>query len=81
MLVEDGVILKGEEDLAHRARRLAEIEVPPTLAGVLQARLDSLPPQERVTVLQQASVVGRQFWDRVVAYIQAAGDGGRGHRA
>lgn len=74
MLVENGVILKGEERWHIEAGHLPDIEVPPTLAGVLQARLDSLPAQER-TLLQQASVVGRQFWDRVVAYIQALGDG------
>ena len=32
--------------------------------------LHSLPSQER-TVLQQASVVGRLFWDRIVTFIQA----------
>ena len=76
MLVEDGVILTGEETWRVEPQRLAEVEVPSTLAGVLQARLDSLPPQER-RVLQQASVVGRLFWDRLVAHIQAeGGDGG-----
>jgi tetratricopeptide (TPR) repeat protein len=75
MLVEEGVILKEEEAWRIEPERLAHIEVPPTLAGVLQARLDSLPPQER-TVLQQASVVGRLFWDRIVAYIQSAENGG-----
>src|SRR5690606_28689650 len=48
--------------------RLAELRVPPTLTGVLQARLDSLPPEQR-TILQQAAVVGSTFWDRVVARI------------
>jgi predicted ATPase len=57
MLIENGVILKGEEAWQIEPERLAQIEVPPTLAGVLQARLDSLPVEERV-VLQQASVVG-----------------------
>jgi class 3 adenylate cyclase/tetratricopeptide (TPR) repeat protein len=74
MLVEDGVIVKGEQTWQVHPQRLAQVEVPPTLAGVLQARLDSLSLEER-TVLQQASVVGRQFWDRVVAHIQAAGGG------
>jgi tetratricopeptide (TPR) repeat protein len=57
-------------------KRLSQIDVPSTLAGVLQARLDSLPRHER-TVLQQASVVGRLFWDRIVSYIQ--GEAGDGH--
>ena len=45
---------------------LAEVRVPPTLTGILQARLDSLPREEK-TVLQRASVVGRLFWAAVVA--------------
>jgi len=68
MLIEDGVILTGAELWRIDPHRLAEIDVPSTLAGVLQARLDSLPPAERNT-LQQASVVGRTFWDDTVGYI------------
>jgi class 3 adenylate cyclase/tetratricopeptide (TPR) repeat protein len=75
MLVEDGVVVKGEEAWQVLPARLSEIKVPPTLAGVLQARLESLPPEEQ-RVLQQASVVGRLFWDQVVAHIQAA-EGGK----
>jgi predicted ATPase/class 3 adenylate cyclase/Flp pilus assembly protein TadD len=75
MLVEDGVVVKGEESWQVIPERLSEIKVPPTLAGVLQARLESLPSEEQ-QVLQQASVVGRLFWDRAVAHIQAA-EGGR----
>jgi ABC-type oligopeptide transport system substrate-binding subunit len=75
MLVEDGVILKGEDDWRVEPQRLTEVRVPPTLRGVLQARLDRLPAQER-TVLQQASVVGRLFWDRAVARISESADEG-----
>jgi class 3 adenylate cyclase/tetratricopeptide (TPR) repeat protein len=75
MLIEDGVVVTGSETWHIQAERLAQIDVPSTLAGVLQARLDSLPQQERI-VLQQASVVGRLFWDRLVAHIQAEHDEG-----
>jgi ABC-type oligopeptide transport system substrate-binding subunit/class 3 adenylate cyclase len=71
MLVEDGIIVKGDEHWRLEPARLAEIRVPETLTGVLQARLDRLPPQER-TVLQQASVIGRLFWDRAVAHLHAS---------
>ncbi|PWB55474.1 MAG: hypothetical protein C3F13_04130 [Anaerolineales bacterium] len=74
MLVEDGVVVKGEQIWKVLPERLAEISVPPTLTGVLQARLESLPVDEQ-KVLQQASVVGRLFWDQVVAYIQASEGG------
>lgn len=65
MLIEDGVIIKGEERWYVELTRLTIVHVPPTLTGVVQARLDSLPPPERTT-LQQASVVGRVFWNDVV---------------
>jgi class 3 adenylate cyclase/tetratricopeptide (TPR) repeat protein len=70
MLVEDGVILTGEEHWLVELKQLAQVEVPATLTGVLQARLDSLPPEER-HVLQRASVVGRIFWDDAVHCMSA----------
>jgi predicted ATPase/class 3 adenylate cyclase len=62
MLLEEGVILADEGHWRVESRRLTSLKVPPTLSGVLQARLDSLPVHER-EVLQRASVVGRVFWD------------------
>ncbi|MGC9320549.1 MAG: ATP-binding protein [Armatimonadota bacterium] len=72
MLIEDGIIVKGETAWSVAPERLQAVPVPSTLTGVLQARLDGLPPGER-KVLQEASVVGRQFWDRVVAYVETGG--------
>ena len=43
MLVEDGVVEKGEERWQIKLERISAIKVPSTLAGVLQARLESLP--------------------------------------
>ena len=74
MLIEDGVIVKGPERWRVETERLAEVRVPPTLTGVLQARLDGLPPVERET-LQRASVVGRVFWDSTVVRIYESADG------
>jgi class 3 adenylate cyclase/tetratricopeptide (TPR) repeat protein len=68
MLLEDGVIVKDEEHWRVEMHRLAEVDVPTTLTGVLQARLDGLPQGERA-LLQQASVVGRIFWDRVLQHM------------
>ncbi len=65
MLIEDGVIVKGPDYWQVQEGRLAEVRIPPTLTGVLQARLDGLPPLER-EVLQRAAVVGRIFWDGAV---------------
>ena len=54
------------------AERLLVTQVPPTLTGVLQARLDGLPAAEK-RALQQASVVGAVFWDQALAAIDDAG--------
>jgi eukaryotic-like serine/threonine-protein kinase len=78
MLIEDGVIVKGAggQDRWHvDLGRLSATHVPDTLAGVIQARLDRLALPER-SVLQRASVVGRQFWDEAVAQIGRAEDEG-----
>ena len=75
MLIEDGVIVK-EGDPGGRWQvelgRLARVRVPTTLTGVLQARFDSLQPEERI-LLQRASVVGRTFWDQAVQAIGVLG--------
>ncbi|MCI0398036.1 MAG: tetratricopeptide repeat protein [Chloroflexi bacterium] len=71
MLIEDGVIVKGTPFWWVEPTRLDTERIPTTLAGVLQASLDRLTPEERV-ILQQASVVGRTFWDAVVARINQA---------
>jgi predicted ATPase len=68
MLIDDGVIVKGDTSWQVKSDLLAVDRVPATLTGVLQARLDSLAPYER-TVLQEASVIGRTFWDTAVEFI------------
>ncbi|HEX9028844.1 MAG TPA: adenylate/guanylate cyclase domain-containing protein [Anaerolineales bacterium] len=69
MLIEDGVILKEGDHWRVNPAQLAGLRVPPTLAGVLQARFDSLTLEERV-LLQRASVVGRIFWDEAVGSME-----------
>jgi class 3 adenylate cyclase/tetratricopeptide (TPR) repeat protein len=76
MLIEDGVIMADQDQWQVDRSRLADARMPPTLTGVLQARLDALPPDERTT-LQQAAVVGRVFWDALVARLGAEGRGAR----
>ncbi len=69
MLLDSGVVVRGGERWQVHADRLHGLQVPPTLVGVLQARLDSLPADER-SALQQASVVGHRFWDEALAELQ-----------
>jgi class 3 adenylate cyclase/predicted ATPase len=70
MLIEDGVIVVGEPRWHVALERLAKVRVPPTLTGVLQSRLDGLPPLER-EIMHQAAVVGRVFWSEVIDRISA----------
>ena len=71
MLIEEEVIVKGEEHWQVVSQRLTEIRIPPTLIGVLQARLESLPTDERI-LMQQASVVGRVFWNSALLFMNIA---------
>src|SRR5687767_12565774 len=65
VLIEDGVIVKGEDIWQIVPHRLTQLRVPATLTGVLQARLDRLPSREN-EVLERAAVIGRTFWDAAV---------------
>ena len=62
-----------------RGERLQGVQVPATLTGLLQARLDGLPREER-EVLQRAAIVGRTFWDDAVCMLadsaESAADNG-----
>ena len=70
MLIDQGAIQTGEPWQVETQRLLVS-RVPPTLTGVLQARLDGLPlPEKRA--LQQASIIGAVFWDQALAAIEAS---------
>ena len=71
MFIDDGVIVVEPEGWRVVSDKLLGVQVPPTLAGVLQARLDALLPPER-SALQQAAVVGQVFWEQALAAIDRA---------
>jgi tetratricopeptide (TPR) repeat protein len=77
MLIDSGVIETGSEpwsvEPSSLAGILADMNVPSTLTSLLQARLDQLAPNEK-TILQQASVVGRVFWDAVIHFLSSTSD-------
>ncbi len=64
MLLDDGALVL--EDGRWVARGFGELPIPPSISALLAARLDHLDPEEQ-TVLQCASVVGKQFWWSAVA--------------
>ena len=69
VLIEDGVIDATVQPWVVDEERLAQVRLPQTLTGVLQARIDGLQSEARTT-LQQAAVIGRVFWDQALAYLQ-----------
>jgi class 3 adenylate cyclase/tetratricopeptide (TPR) repeat protein len=70
-LVDDGVIAVGEPHWTVQAGRLDTVQLPSTLVGLLQARLDALPAPERQAA-RQASIVGHVFWDDALQALDAA---------
>ncbi|MBP6015652.1 MAG: AAA family ATPase [Candidatus Promineofilum sp.] len=71
VLIEDGIIVPDQVAWQLRPREFTRLRVPGTLTGVLQARLDRLPEVERMT-LQQAAVIGDEFWAGAVQLISRA---------
>ncbi|HSL30533.1 MAG TPA: adenylate/guanylate cyclase domain-containing protein [Anaerolineales bacterium] len=69
VLIDRGVIIRGDNEWQVELRRLSELKVPATLTGLIQARLDSLTTNVRET-LQQASIIGRIFWTNVVEHMR-----------
>ena len=58
-LVEEGSLI-GEHGNYHLKATPADLQIPPTVQGVLAARIDRLASEEK-ELLQQLSVIGRQF--------------------
>ena len=71
-LVETGALARRDGQWTL-AQPLARAAVPPTIRGVIAARIDRLDERRR-RVLRDAAVVGRQFLYAVVAEITDEGD-------
>ncbi len=65
-LIDDGVLRATEASRWEVARPIDEVELPRSVQGLIAARLDGLPEDEK-QALQDASVVGRVFWVGTVA--------------
>ncbi len=63
----------GSERWRCESERLAELPVPATLVGVLQARIDALPSAPR-RALQHAAVIGIRFWSEPLALLEPGAD-------
>jgi len=62
LLLEDRIILVEGDTWQLEESRLANVRIPPSLIGVMQARMDTLLYTEKLT-LQRASAFGRVFHD------------------
>ena len=61
MLIDRGVLRATEASRWEVASSVADVDVPRSIQGLISARLDGLPDEEKA-VLQDAAVVGREFW-------------------
>ena len=61
MLIDRGVLRATEASRWEVAAAVHDVEVPRSIQGLIAARLDGLPDDEKL-VLQDAAVVGRDFW-------------------
>jgi class 3 adenylate cyclase/tetratricopeptide (TPR) repeat protein len=59
MLVDRGFLRRGVD--GWRLARLEQLPLPESVQGIIAARLDALPLEEK-SLLQSAAVVGRTFW-------------------
>ena len=65
-LIDDGLLRPVAGTRWEFAGPIRDVEVPRSIQGLIAARLDALPLDEK-EVLQDASVVGRVFWAGAVA--------------
>ncbi len=65
-LIDDGVLRATKSARWEVARPVEDVELPRSVQGLIAARLDGLPEDEKAT-LQDAAVVGRVFWVGAVA--------------
>lgn len=74
MLVDDGVVVRGPSGWELTIDAEA-VEVPPTIASLLAARIDRLPDAERM-VLERAAVIGPEFVEGALRAIAGEHAGG-----
>lgn len=61
-----------DRELVEGAGAAQNIEIPATVQGLIQARLDSIPESQRL-LLQEAAVVGREFDSQVLRRVDLFG--------
>ncbi|MBK7396858.1 MAG: tetratricopeptide repeat protein [Myxococcales bacterium] len=78
VLVEAGAVERSVDDVWRiDEARLEQLQLPSTIYGIVQARLDRLSPEHRAA-LQRAAVVGRVFWEGAIEAMRTPGSGAQG---
>ena len=57
-LFDEGVLVRN--GTVRLTRRLSQLKIPPTVQGILAARIDRLPPEQK-ELLQALAVIGTEF--------------------
>jgi class 3 adenylate cyclase/tetratricopeptide (TPR) repeat protein len=70
-LFEDGALARN--GTVSLTSTLSELKIPPTVQGILAARIDRLPPAEK-ELLQTLSVIGKEFQLSLVRAVTGASD-------
>lgn len=72
MLIDEGALQRRGDRWTGEAPR-AELKLPPSLQGIIAARIDRLPSATK-TALQEAAVIGRVFWTDALSTISGKPD-------
>jgi len=67
LFIDRGVV-RQTDGRWEQAQPIEQVEIPQSIQALLAARLDSLPADEK-RLTQDAAVVGRIFWDRLLAHL------------
>jgi class 3 adenylate cyclase/tetratricopeptide (TPR) repeat protein len=73
MLIDEEILVRGDRDGWRVARDPARLPLPASIAALLAARLERLPPEERL-VLERAAVIGEAFTARALEALVDDGD-------
>jgi predicted ATPase len=71
-LIDDGVLRSTGTSGWEIAAPVDHVDLPRSIQGLIAARLDGLPDEEKA-LLQDAAVVGRVFWSGAVVALSGAG--------
>ncbi|AKT41585.1 serine/threonine-protein kinase [Chondromyces crocatus] len=79
LLIDAGAIDTSADPWHVREAELGALSLPPTVQGLVQARLDRLDPEPR-GVIALAAVVGRTFWEGAIDRLRKATPSGSSPR-